>query len=260
MMALDVREVTFQYDSGATAVIALDSVSFQVEQGDILSVLGPSGCGKSTLIRLLAGLSFPKSGEILENGKPITGPSPSRAVVFQQGGLFPWLSARGNVALAIEKSNPGLNKYRCRALAEEALVRVGLQEFIHSRPAQLSGGMIQRVALAKAIFSQADLLLLDEPFSALDPFHRRALQDLLLLLWAERRRTVVFVTHDIDEAILLGGHILFLEPRRSGQILAVPFSRPRERESVLTSAACCSMRKKFISMFNRYGEAVGECL
>lgn len=260
MTVLEVKGLTYRYGEGTNAVTALDDVTFRVEGGTILSVLGPSGCGKSTLLRLLAGLSVPTAGEILFDGVPVTGPAPNRSVVFQRGGLFPWMTALGNVAFALSKAHPELDRQMCRELAEDALNKVGLGSALHRWPSQLSGGMAQRVALARALFNGAELLLLDEPFSALDPKNRLELQNLLLSLWSEAHQTVVFVTHDIDEAIFLGDRILFLEPGRIRMTSSVKFPRPRERESVLTSADCCALRKKFIALFSHYGEAVGECV
>lgn len=254
---ISVKSVSFHYGDGKEV---LSNLSFAVGVGELVSVVGPSGCGKSTLLRLLAGLDRPDCGEISFGDQSVTGPSTDRALVFQQGGLFPWLTAEGNVAFALSKTHRGLSRDRCRALAREALDRVELGDAWNRYPAALSGGMVQRVALARAFCTEAPYLLLDEPFGALDPKTRLVLQELLLRLWHEDRKTVLLVTHDIDESILLSDRILFFPPQGEVKAMSVHFARPRRREEVLTSAECCAIRKRLIALFYQWGEAAGEQL
>ena len=253
MEGIEIRGVTFTYPGGTTPV--LQGVDLTVAPGEFYSLIGPSGCGKSTLLRLLAGLERPDSGTLSCGGVPVTGPGGDRGVVFQSPALFPWLTARDNVAFALRKARRELSGAEARDRAEEALIRVGLKDAMEVYPARLSGGMAQRVAIARALSAGGSTLLLDEPFSALDPKNRMSLQELLLRLWEEDRKTVLFVTHDMDEAILLGDHIAFMEPGRIAVRHSVNFSRPRHRESLLVSAPCCTLRRELISLFYQWGEA-----
>ena len=257
MPEISLRDVSFSYPGGPRV---LDQVSLEVESGSFLSVVGPSGCGKSTLLRLISGLSLPEEGTVSIGGAPVTGPAPGRSIVFQQGGLFPWLTARGNVAFALRKTRPGLSRAQAAEQAEAALVRVGLKDALSRYPGELSGGMAQRVAIARALAVGGQVLLLDEPFGALDPKNRQALQQLLLELWQAEGSTVVMVTHDIDEAILLSDRIAFFRPGGVRLILPVRAPRPRDPAEFLTSADCCATRKRLIGLFYQYGEAVGETL
>ena len=257
MPDISLRDVSFSYPGGPRV---LDRVSLEVESGSFLAVVGPSGCGKSTLLRLISGLSLPEEGTVSIGGTPVTGPAPGRSIVFQQGGLFPWLTARGNVAFALRKANPGLSRAQAAEQAGAALVRVGLGDALSRYPGELSGGMAQRVAIARALAVGGEVLLLDEPFGALDPKNRQALQQLLLELWQAERSTVVMVTHDIDEAILLADRIAFFRLGGAGPTLSVRGARPRDPAAFLTSAECCIVRKQLIGLFYQYGEAVGETL
>ena len=254
MPAIDIQNLTFRYPGDSRPV--LDHLSLTVEDGAFLSVIGPSGCGKSTLLRLISGLSLPDGGCVTIGGQPVTGPGPGRAIVFQQGGLFPWLTVRGNVAFALRKADASVTRQQANDRAAAALVRVGLGDDLHRYPGELSGGMAQRVAIARALTMGGDLLLLDEPFGALDPKNRQALQQLLLDLWESERKTVVLVTHDIDEAIILSDRIAFFRPGGLRLTLPVDFPRPRVPAALLTSAAGCAIRKRLIGLFYEYGEAV----
>ena len=257
MPEISLRDVSFSYPGGPRV---LDRVSLEVERGSFLAVVGPSGCGKSTLLRLISGLSLPEEGTVSIGGAPVTGPAPGRSIVFQQGGLFPWLTARGNVAFALRKAKPDLSRAQAAEQAEATLVRVGLKDALSRYPGELSGGMAQRVAIARALAVGGQVLLLDEPFGALDPKNRQALQQLLLELWQAEGSTVVMVTHDIDEAILLSDRIAFFRPGGVGAVLSVRSPRPRDPAAFLTSAECCVARKRLIGLFYQYGVAVGETL
>lgn len=253
MGGIEVKDLVFTYPGAPSP--ALRGVDLNVNEGEFLSLIGPSGCGKSTLLRLLAGLEEPDSGSLSCGGRPVDGPGSDRGVVFQYPALFPWMTARDNVVFAIRKGERSLGKAEARTRAEEALCRVGLEDAMNMLPGQLSGGMQQRVAIARALGMGCPTLLLDEPFSALDPKNRFALQELLLRLWEEDRKTVLFVTHDMDEAILLGDRIVFMEPGRIAARHKVPFPRPRRRETLLVSPECCALRRDMISLFYKWGEA-----
>jgi len=253
MGGIEVKDLVFTYPG--TSSETLRGVDLSVGEGEFLSLIGPSGCGKSTLLRLLAGLERPESGSLFCGGIPITGPGSDRGVVFQSPALFPWMTARNNVSFAIRKSDHSLSRAEARSRAEEALCRVGLADSMSMLPNQLSGGMQQRVAIARVLGMGCPTLLLDEPFSALDPKNRFALQELLLKLWEEDRKTVLFVTHDMDEAILLGDRVAFMEPGRIVFRHKIPFSRPRQRETLLISSECCALRRDMISLFYKWGEA-----
>jgi NitT/TauT family transport system ATP-binding protein len=213
--------------SGPTkAFAALTGIDLEVYDGEFLVLVGPSGCGKSTLLDLLAGLSLPSEGKILVDGKPISGPGLDRAIVFQQYALFPWRTAQANVEFGLEALQGGarLKKTERRARAREFLALVGLQDFANHYPHELSGGMKQRVAIARSLAYEPDVLLMDEPFAALDAQTRESLQDELLRIWEQTKKTIVFITHSIDEAVYLGQRVAVMtsQPGRIKAILPVP--------------------------------------
>ncbi|MBI5904023.1 MAG: ABC transporter ATP-binding protein [Deltaproteobacteria bacterium] len=233
---ISVESVSFGYGKGARV---LEDVDLTVREGEFLSLLGPSGSGKTTVLRLLAGLESPGAGRVAWKGAAIRGPGIERGVVFQDYSLFPWMRMVNNVAVAIGKANPGGKKGEHRELAEEYLRMVGLGDAIAKYPFELSGGMRQRGAIARAFALGSPVLLMDEPFGALDPVNRAKLQDLLLEVWgsSDPRKTVVFVTHDIEEAIYLGDRVAVLGAP-PGRVIAreeVPFDRPRSRRRLLAS-------------------------
>lgn len=207
---------------------AVEGISLAIEPGEFVALLGPSGCGKSTVLNAVAGFLQPTSGRILLDGKTVVEPSSQAAVVFQHHSLFPWMTAWQNVAFGPEM----LNFPQAREVAWELLNAVGLSEHAHSYPAQLSGGMRQRVGLARALAVKPPILLMDEPFGALDALTRELMQELLLRVWEEHRSTVVFVTHDVDEAIFLADRVVVLgaRPGRISQEFEVGFARQRQPE------------------------------
>ncbi|KCB29005.1 ABC transporter ATP-binding protein [Bordetella hinzii] len=194
------------------AFTALQDVSLTVEAGEFMVIVGPSGCGKSTLLDLIGGLAQPSAGRVLLDGKPITRPGLDRGIVFQQYALMPWRTARGNVEFGLE-SLPGLSRAERAARARECLALVGLSAFENHYPHQLSGGMKQRVAIARSLAYQPGVLLMDEPFAALDAQTREQLQDELLRIWRATGKTIVFITHGIDEAVYLGQRVAVMASR-----------------------------------------------
>jgi NitT/TauT family transport system ATP-binding protein len=212
---------------GGGAVVALEDASFEVPRGAFVSLVGPSGCGKSTLLRLIAGLIERTSGDLAVNGAPVTGPHTNVGMMFQKATLLDWRTSVENVLLPVElKRKPG-SEDRDRAL--HLLELVGLKDFVFAFPSQLSGGMQQRVALARLLMTGADVLLLDEPFGALDEFTRERLNVELMRIVAEVGKTTLFVTHNIGEAIFLADRVMVMTPRpgRLARIVEVPFARPR---------------------------------
>ncbi len=229
MAKIIVDRVTFGYGVAGQAEPVLQALSFVVEEGEFVCLVGPTGSGKSTLLRLLAGLSFPQSGEVRIDGRLVTGPGPDRSVVFQRYPLFPWMTAWKNVQFGIQQAKPGLGRHAARWLAKEYLSRVGMLDQAEKLPCQMSGGMCQRVAIARALAMDADILLLDEPFGALDARSREGLQTLLegLCTGQGRRKTVLFITHDIREAVFLADRILFLGGGQELLEFSVRLPRPR---------------------------------
>jgi NitT/TauT family transport system ATP-binding protein len=227
---LDVKGLNKQYDSAQGPVTALRDVSFQVHRRELVCVIGPSGCGKSTLIRILAGLESYTSGDVLLDGKPVTGPGPDRGMVFQGYTLFPWLTVKKNVMFGLEMNNRG--RVECESEALQWIDLVGLSKFADAYPHQLSGGMKQRVAIARALANQPRILLMDEPFGALDAQTRCKMQSHLLEIWRNIDVTILFITHDLDEAIYLADRILVLKahPGEVQELIEVPVPRPRSPE------------------------------
>jgi NitT/TauT family transport system ATP-binding protein len=211
-------------------VVALESVSLRVRHGEFLVVIGPSGCGKSTLLMLLAGLESPTSGAIIYQGAPVTGPGADRSLIFQQPSLYPWLSALDNVAFGLKLQGVGRKEGRQRA--EQFLRQVGLREFAHKHPHELSGGMQQRAAIARALCLGADVLLMDEPFAALDVQTRFQMQSFLLDIWHGSGKTVVFVTHHIDEAVYLADRVVILTARPGRVLDSVSIAMPHPRDVI----------------------------
>jgi NitT/TauT family transport system ATP-binding protein len=229
---LTVENLNKKYVSHGSVTSALVDINLRIEEGEFVCLLGPSGCGKSTLLKIIAGLIPATSGRITINGQPVSGPGPERAVVFQDYALFPWMTVRDNVEFGLEARRLPLAQRR--EVSSRLLQVVGLSDFAQRFPHQLSGGMKQRVSIARALAVDPSLLLMDEPFGALDAQTRHLLQDELLRVWREYRKTVVFVTHSIEEAIYLSDRIVVMtaRPGRVKQIMVVPEARPRDMASV----------------------------
>jgi NitT/TauT family transport system ATP-binding protein len=227
VIEIDRLSKTFPARGGDAPVEALKEVSLTINDGEFLTVLGPSGCGKTTLLRILAGLETHDGGEVRVGGKVITGPGPDRAMVFQSFALLPWASVIDNVAFGLELR--GVAKSERYARSESLIQLVGLRGFEKRLPGQLSGGMQQRVGLARALAVDPEILLMDEPFGALDEQTRRLLQEELLGIWEQTRKTVLFITHSMEEAVILGDRVVLMSPRpgQIDEIVNVPLSRPR---------------------------------
>jgi NitT/TauT family transport system ATP-binding protein len=243
MTDVRVDSVSFTYHGVDADVSALSGVSLTLAPGEAVAIIGPSGCGKSTLLLAMAGLLAPTGGVIAVDGETIARPRIRTGLILQDFGLLPWKTVLANAELGLRIRNHPPEESRRRAL--EALDRVGLTEFLELFPTELSGGMRQRLALARALALDADLLLMDEPLSALDALTREDLQDLLLTLWRDRRHTSVLVTHSIEEAVYLGRRVLVMSPR-PGRIAAVVdnpgMGDPGYRETEAFHCACVELR------------------
>jgi NitT/TauT family transport system ATP-binding protein len=228
---LDLRNVGKVYELNDQRIEALRDANLIVEKGEFVCLIGASGCGKSTLLRIVAGFEPPSAGEALMWSKPIAGPAPDRGMVFQDYGLFPWLSVRKNIGFG--PASRGLPKAELRALVDRFVDMVGLARFADAYPHQLSGGMKQRVAIARVLANDAEMVLMDEPFGALDAMTRERLQDELLDIWQRTKLTVLFVTHSIEEAIFLADRVVVMEPG-PGRIASehrIELPRPRDVSS-----------------------------
>jgi nitrate/nitrite transport system ATP-binding protein len=225
----------------------LCDVDLRVAEGEFLAIVGFSGSGKTTLVSLMAGLLAPDAGQVLLAGRPIVGPGPDRGVVFQNYSLLPWLTVYGNVELAVRRVHRSLSAQQRRAYAERFIALVNLTPARDKRPAQLSGGMRQRVSLARALAMDPKILLLDEPLSALDALTRMSLQDEVLRIWEHDRKTVVMITNDVDEAILLADRIVPLRPgprATLGPCFPVELARPRDRRAINHDPAFVTLRNE----------------
>ncbi len=252
MLTVTLEDVRFAY--GATPI--LDGIDMDVAAGSFVCLLGQSGCGKSTLLRLLGGLEKPRSGRLLVEGRPVAGPGLDRGMVFQDYGLFPWMSAGENIAVALKQKYRTMSAAERKAAALSRLAEVELDPSCYGKlPRELSGGMRQRCAIARAFGIDPPILLMDEPFAALDAVTRARLQDLVLDLWqreGQRRKTIFFVTHDVDEALLLATDIYILGQSPSRVIYRHAFDRGtrRRRDSIYNDAAMVGLRNELIRIIN----------
>lgn len=240
---LKVQGLTKRFKTHGVEVLALDGIDMEISDQEFATILGPSGCGKSTLLRILAGLSKPTSGSATLDGELIQGPGRERGMVFQNYTLFPWLTVRENIEFGLNLS--GKDRAYCQAVANQFIEKIGLKGFENAYPKSLSGGMKQRVAIARALANDPSVLLLDEPFGALDTQTRSLMQELLLQIWEEFHKTIVFVTHDVEEAVFLSDRI-FVMTARPGKIKAVievPIARPRGYQ-VKSSAEFVQLKNK----------------
>ncbi|MBR3113121.1 MAG: ABC transporter ATP-binding protein [Methanobrevibacter sp.] len=231
-MTIEIKNICKSFEGKNKNLSVLKDINLTINDGELICLLGPSGCGKTTLLRLIAGLEQPSSGEIIANGELVKKPSGDRAVIFQQYSLFPWLTVLQNVTFGLEMTKKGTKEENIAA-AERYLESVGLIDFKDSYPHELSGGMKQRVAIIRSLLNHSPILLMDEPFSAVDMQTRHKLQEQLIGVWKRFKNTIVFVTHDVDEAVYLADKIVILDknPGRIASIVEVDIERPRRRDS-----------------------------
>jgi NitT/TauT family transport system ATP-binding protein len=250
---LDVRGIKKVYEGKGRTVEAVRDLTFTVEQGEMVTIVGPSGSGKTTLLKIMSGLLEPTAGEVLIEGKKVAGPPPGMAVVFQEYGrsLFPWMTVRQNVELPLKQKK--LPNARRKELVDESLAAVGLEETHTAYPWQLSGGMQQRVAIARAVAYEPQVLLMDEPFAAVDAQTRADLEDLIRDIWRRFQVTTLFVTHDIDEAVYLGQRVLILSssPTVVREDLAIDLPDERDQLNTRSSPRFAELRARVYSQIHR---------
>lgn len=221
--------------SSAEPTLAVDSLNVKIKAAEIVSILGPTGCGKSTAMNMIAGFEFPSTGTVLLRGSPVLGPGPDRSIVFQQASLFPWLTVLENIILGVKSQGMPADEYLHRA--EKLLTAVRLSGFESHYPYQLSGGMQQRVQIARALISEPEVILMDEPFGALDSQTRLMMQELVLQLWQEYQPTIIFITHDVAEAVFVSDRVLLMS-RRPGRVkLSVDIKEPKPRTQDFISSS-----------------------
>ncbi|HEX2585687.1 MAG TPA: nitrate ABC transporter ATP-binding protein, partial [Steroidobacteraceae bacterium] len=257
MPILELKNLCKSYTAEGRVTEVLHNVNLSIEEGEFVAIVGFSGSGKTTLINSIAGLVTPDNGEVLMHGKPVTNAGPDRGLVFQSYSLFPWLTVRGNVLLAVQAVHPQWSKREQREHVDKYINMVGLSHAAERRPAELSGGMRQRVAVARALAMNPEVLLLDEPLSALDALTRGKLQDEIESIWSQQRKTVVLVTNDVDEALLLADRIipLTVAPRATlGREFKVTLDRPRDRTTVNHNEAYKQLRAEITQYLLQMGE------
>ncbi|HEY3560679.1 MAG TPA: ABC transporter ATP-binding protein [Kribbella sp.] len=253
-----VQSVSKTFALGKETFTALDRVSLDIAANEFITVVGPSGCGKSTLMNILAGLEEPTSGQALVDGVPVSGPGPERGVIFQQYALFPWLTVRKNVEFGLKTA--GVRKQERRERAEHFIELVGLTEFADALPKMLSGGMRQRCAIARAYAVNPSILLMDEPFGALDALTRVKLQEQLLDTWSQEQRTVLFITHDVDEAVFLANRVVVMaaRPGRIYDVIDVDLPYPRSEEFRLSTEFAELRNRVWHSVYHQDGRTAAD--
>ncbi|MBP0456327.1 ABC transporter ATP-binding protein [Streptomyces montanisoli] len=239
---ISVQGVTKTFALGRDTFTALDNLSLDIADNEFVTVVGPSGCGKSTLLNILAGLDEPTTGRALVDGSPVSGPGPERGVIFQQYALFPWLTVRQNVEFGLRTA--GVPKAERRKRAEHFIALVGLEQFADALPKTLSGGMRQRCAIARAYAVGPSILLMDEPFGALDALTRVKLQEQLLDTWSKEKRTVLFITHDVDEAVFLANRVIVMAARPGRIYDVVEVGAPARDEDFRLSPEFTALRNR----------------
>ncbi|MCY7282197.1 MAG: nitrate ABC transporter ATP-binding protein [Cyanobacteria bacterium CAN_BIN43] len=253
---LDISNVSKVYDTPKGIYTVLDGVNLTVDEGEFVCVIGHSGCGKSTLLDMVSGFRQPSSGEVRLKGDLIERPGPDRMVVFQNYCLLPWKTVFENVYLAVKAVHPTKSKAEKTELVHKHLAMVGLEEAADKKPGQISGGMKQRVAIARALSTYPEVLILDEPFGALDAITKEELQEELLQIWTDHRVTIMMITHDIDEALFLADRVVMMTNGPSakiGEILTIPFDRPRNRAQIIDDPRYYALRNEALDfLFSRY--------
>lgn len=256
---LVIDSVTKVYPTPKGPAVVLDGIDLTVYEGEFICLIGHSGCGKSTLLNMVSGFQTPTTGEVRLQTRRITEPGPDRMVVFQNYCLLPWMTAFDNVYLAVDEVYPEKSKAEKTEIAKHHLEMVGLTEAANKRPTQLSGGMKQRVAIARALAIRPQVLILDEPFGALDALTKEELQDELLAIWREHRVTVLMITHDIDEALYLADRLVMMTngpAAKIGEVLDIPFDRPRDREKIMEDQTYYDLRNYALDfLYRRYAHA-----
>ncbi|WP_380180696.1 ABC transporter ATP-binding protein [Kalamiella sp. sgz302252] len=246
---IDIQQVSQRFHTAKGEFLALDNVSLAIEPGETVSLIGHSGCGKSTLLNLIAGLTLPTQGVLLCDNREIAGPGPERAVVFQNHSLLPWLTARDNVALAVDRVFSQQSRAERRDWVDHNLALVQMSHAADKRPDELSGGMRQRVGIARALAMKPRVLLMDEPFGALDALTRAHLQDAVMAIQQKLNTTIVMITHDVDEAVLLSDRVVMMTngpAARIGEILAVDLPRQRSRVALANDTRYHQLRQQIL--------------
>lgn len=253
---LTISDVSKIYPTPTGQYVVLKDVNLEVRQGEFVCVIGHSGCGKTTLLNMVAGFSKPSVGAVSLHGKPITEPGPDRMVVFQGYALLPWLTAYENIYLGVDSVHPQKSEAEKKQIVQEHLALVGLTEAAHKQPGQLSGGMRQRVSIARALAIRPEVLILDEPFGALDAITKEELQVELLKIWNDHRCTVLMITHDIDEALFLADRLVMMTngPAATiGEVIEIPFPRPRDRDRIMEDPEFYKLRNYILDyLYNRF--------
>ncbi|MGB5962632.1 MAG: nitrate ABC transporter ATP-binding protein [Coleofasciculaceae cyanobacterium] len=253
---LEIEGVSKVYQTKTEPYTVLDGVNLSVSEGEFICLIGHSGCGKSTLLNMVAGFSQPTDGEVRLQGKPVGEPGPDRMMVFQNYALLPWLTAYENVYLGVDSVYPNKPNGEKKAIVQHHLEMVGLTEAANKKPSQISGGMKQRVAIARALSIRPEVLILDEPFGALDAITKEELQEELLQIWREHKVTVLMITHDIDEALFLADRLVMMTngpAAKIGEVMDIPFKRPRNRARIMEDPTYYELRNYALDfLFNRY--------
>lgn len=228
-------------------MVALDRTSFKVKEGEFITILGPSGCGKSTILRIVAGLEEPSSGKVYLDGREVKGPGSDRGMVFQSYTLYPWLTVEDNIAFGLKLK--GTTRKQCKEAAQHYLELIGLSGFEKHYPIQLSGGMKQRVAIARALANDPEILLMDEPFGALDAQTRSIMQEILLKVWEESKKTILFITHDVEESIFLADSVYVMTARPGRLKENIPVNLPRPRDyNIKSSSEFLSLKTRLLDL------------
>ncbi|MBD2054990.1 ATP-binding cassette domain-containing protein [Oculatella sp. FACHB-28] len=253
---LEIANVSKVYPTPKGPYPVLQDVNLSIKQGEFICLIGHSGCGKTTLLNMVSGFNQPSQGSVQLRGKSITKPGPDRMVVFQGYALLPWLTAFENVYLAVDSVHPKKLEAEKRAIVREHLAMVGLADAADKKPPQLSGGMKQRVAIARALAIRPEVLILDEPFGALDAITKEELQEELLKIWNDHRCTVLMITHDIDEALFLADRLVMMTngPAATiGEVMEIPFPRPRDRTQIMEDPEYYDLRNHALDfLYNRF--------
>ncbi|MBF2000844.1 MAG: ATP-binding cassette domain-containing protein [Synechococcales cyanobacterium C42_A2020_086] len=251
-----IENVSKVYPTPKGPYTVLQDVNLAIQEGEFICVIGHSGCGKSTLLNMVSGFNQPTNGSVLLHGKPITKPGPDRMVVFQNYSLLPWLTAFENIYLGVDSVYPNKSEAEKKTIVRDHLALVGLSEAAEKKPPQLSGGMKQRVAIARALATRPEVLILDEPFGALDAITKEELQEELLKIWNEHRCTVLMITHDIDEALFLADRLVMMTngpAAKIGEIMNIHFPRPRDRERIMEDPDYYKLRNYALDfLYNRF--------